>query len=128
MDDHKMTYEDIILLLLYRNRSFRITDAFFAVCRERIRVIEGISVAHDHRGCMTSNVMDSYPAKKICGTRRSPCMAYSLTPLGVLRAKSVELSKLGAPHLDPGRKGRVDDIAVLRRRANALREGHIEQD
>lgn len=124
MDDHKMTNEDIIVLLLYRNRSHLDGRRLpFAVCREGIRETEGISIDQVSTGVhnLECSGFVSFE-KRYVETRRSPCMAYSLTPLGMLRAKIIELSNLVRPTLIQVEEGRINDAALLQRRAGALRE------
>jgi hypothetical protein len=124
MDDHKMTYEDIILLLLYRNRSHLDDRRLpFAVCREGIRETEGISIAKVSSGVHDLEYSGLISCeKRYVETCRRPCMAYSLTPLGLLKARIIELSNLVRPTSIQVEEGRVNDMTLLQRRDHALRE------
>jgi len=124
MENNNMTCEDIIVLLIYRNRSHLDDRRLpFAVCREGIRETEGISVAQVSSGVHDLECSGFVSCeKRYVETRRSPCMAYSLTPLGVLRAKIIELSNLVRPTSIQVEERRVRDASLLRRRANALSE------
>jgi hypothetical protein len=119
-----MTSEDIILMHLYRNRSHLEDRRLpFAVCCEGIGVTEGISIAHvtvDVRNLIHSGLV--FFEKRYVETKRCPCRAYSLTPLGVLRAKIIGDDGWSSLKPLPVRVGRGKDAALLRRRDLALRD------
>ena len=119
-----MTCEDIIVLHLYKNRSHLEDRRMpFAVCREGIGMMEGISDAHVSQG--VRNLVSSgyvFFEKRYVETKRGPCMAYSLTPLGVLRAKLIGISKVAFPEPILVDDGRDIDSALLQRRDRALKE------
>jgi hypothetical protein len=84
---------------------------------------EGISIADV--SCGVRNLAFSglvFFEKRYVETKRSPCMAYSLTPLGLLRAKIIGNSSLGCPKPLPVKEERGKDADLLRRRDLALKE------
>jgi hypothetical protein len=117
------TSEDTILLHIYRNRS-HLSDRRlpFAVCREGIRESEGLSTANVSMG--VRNLVYSGLVlfeKRYVETKRWPCLAYSLTPMGETRAKVMWEQK--AEDVGPAevKTVRVADSDLLRRRDNALK-------
>jgi DNA-binding HxlR family transcriptional regulator len=122
MNDCTMTCEDVIVLHLYRNRSHLEDRRLpFAVCREGIRMAEGISIAHVSIG--VRNLERSgfvFFEKRYVETKRGPCMAYSLTPLGVLRAKIIDASGQMSITSIKVKGDRSCNNAILRRRVKAL--------
>ena len=126
MDNPNMTSEDIIVMHLYRNRSHLEDRRLpFAVCCEGIGVTEGISIAHVSAG--VKNLVHSelvFFEKRYVETKRCPCRAYSLTPMGMLRAKVLGNDGSGCPKSLLARSGLGKDAKLLRRRDLAL----IEKD
>ena len=118
-----MTSEDIIVMLLYRNR-IHLEDRRlpFAVCSEGIGMTEGISIAH-----VTTSIHNLIRSgliffeKRYVETKRCPCRAYSLTPMGILRARIIG-DDIGSLRPPPIRKGQGRDAILLRRRDVALKE------
>lgn len=123
MSDPNMTSEDIIVMHLYRNRSHLEDRRLpFAVCSEGIGMMEGISIAHVTRGI--KNLIHSgliFFEKRYVETKRCPCRAYSLTPMGVLRARIIGDGNR-CPKPLAGRSGMGKDAVLLRRRDLALKE------
>jgi hypothetical protein len=123
MSNPNMTSEDIIVMLLYRNR-FHLEDRRlpFAVCSEGIGMTEGISIAHVTSGI--HNLIHSgliFFEKRYVETKRCPCRAYSLTPMGILRARIIgDGSRCSKPKAS--KNGRGKDAILLRRRDLALKE------
>ena len=126
MDNPNMTSEDIIVMHLYRNRSHLEDRRLpFAVCCEGIGVTEGISIAHVSAG--VKNLVHSelvFFEKRYVETKRCPCRAYSLTPMGILRAKIIGDDGSGCSKPLLVRSGLGKDAKLLRRRDLAL----IEKD
>ena len=122
MDKHNMTCEDIIVLHLYKNRSHLEDRRLpFAVCREGIRNMEGISIAKVSTGVHNLECSGFiFFEKRYVETKRNPCLTYSLTPMGIMRARIIQLSKLMRPTPNQIEADRVNDIALLRKRALAL--------
>lgn len=122
MDNCNMTSEDVIVLLIYRNRSHLEDRRLpFAVCRQGIRAMIGLSAVQV--STVVRNLeCDGFVSgeKRYVETRRGPCMAYSLTPLGMLRAKILELSNQVRPTSIRIDEDRVKDVAILNRRSLAL--------
>jgi hypothetical protein len=118
-----MTSEDIILLHIYRNRSHLEDRRLpFAVCREGIRESKGLSMADVKMG-VQSLVYSGLVIfeKRYVETKRWPCLAYSLTPLGEFRAKVMWKCKAEDIRTSEIRTIRVNDTDLLRRRDNALK-------
>lgn len=118
-----VTSEDIILLHIYRNRSHLEDRRLpFAVCREGIRDSKGLSIGDVSLGVKklvySGLVMFE---KRYVETKRWPCLAYSLTPLGDSRAKV--MSKCEAEDDDSPQVTTVQgiDTDLLRRRDTALK-------
>lgn len=126
MDNPNMTSEDNIVMHLYRNRSHLEDRRLpFAVCCEGIGVTEGISIARVSSG--VKNLIQSglvFFEKRYVETKRCPCRAYSLTPLGILRAKIIGDDGSGCPKPLLVRSGLGRDAKLLWRRDLAL----IEKD
>ena len=126
MSNPNMTSEDIIVMHLYRNRSHLGDRRLpFAVCCEGIGVTEGISIAHVSTG--VRNLIHSglvFFEKRYVETKRCPCRAYSLTPMGILRAKIIGDDGSGCLKPLLARSGLGKDAKLLRRRDLAL----IEKD
>jgi hypothetical protein len=124
MNDLPMTCEDIIVLHLYKNRSHLEDRRLpFAVCREGIGMTEGISDAHVTLG--VRNLISKgfvFFEKRYVETKRGPCMAYSLTPLGVLRAKLIDVSKVEISEPAMDEDNQTVDTVLLQRRDKALKE------
>jgi DNA-binding MarR family transcriptional regulator len=122
MKNINMTSEDIILMHLYRYRSHQDDRRLpYAVCQEGIGKTEGLSIANVSQG--VKNLIYSgfvIFEKRYIETKRNPCMAYSLTPLGESRAKIIELfpEELKKSIVSKGVKLR--DVALLNRRDRAL--------
>jgi len=122
MYDNITTIEDLIVLHLYRNR-IHLEDRRlpFAVCREGIGTTEGISIAQVSTGVRNLECSGLvFFEKRYVETKRSPCNAYSLTPMGVLRAKIIELSNPKGATRIKSMADRLKDMALLRRRDLAL--------
>lgn len=122
MDESNMNCEDSIILLIYRNRS-HLNDRRlpFEVCRKGIGATEGFSVIQVSEGVHKLECSGFvFGEKRYVETRRGPCMAYSLTPLGTLRAKILGSSNYVPPKSIPVKAERVEDIALLNRRSIAL--------
>jgi hypothetical protein len=124
MNDRSLTCEDIIVLHLYKNRSHLEDRRLpFAVCRQGIGMTEGISDAHVSLGVRNLISLGYvFFEKRYVETKRGPCMAYSLTPMGVLRAKLLGISKVEFPEPIMDEGDQTIDTALLRRRDNALKE------
>lgn len=123
MSNPNMTSEDNIVMLLYRNRSHLEDRRLpFAVCSEGISMTEGISIAHVTSGIQ--NLIHSgliFFEKRYVETKRCPCRAYSLTPMGILRARILgDGSRCPKPL--KVKNGRGKDAILLRRRDLALKE------
>ncbi len=118
-----MTSEDIILIHLYRNRTHLEDRRLpFAVCREGIGKTEDLSILSVSRG--VKNLIYSGLVifeKRYVETKRGPCMAYSLTPLGMLRAKLIGTSNVECEKSIALKAERFNDIALLHRREKALK-------
>lgn len=123
MKKSNMTCEDIILIHLYRNRSHLEDRRLpFAVCREGIGKTEDLSILSVSRG--VKNLIYSGLVifeKRYVETKRGPCMAYSLTPLGILRAKLIGTSNAECEKSKALKAERSHDIALLHRREKALK-------
>ena len=129
MYENKKTIEDIIILHLYRNR-IHLEDRRlpFAVCREGIGKTEGISIAQVSTGVRNLECSGMiFFEKRYVETKRGPCNAYSLTPMGVLRAKIIELSNPKCATRMRSMADRLKDMALLRRRDLALRTKSVEE-
>jgi hypothetical protein len=124
MNNPNMTSEDIIVMHLYRNRSHLEDRRLpFAVCCEGIVVIEGMSLAHVSEA--VGNLIRSglvFFEKRYVETKRSPCRAYSLTPLGMMRANIIGDDGRGCLRPLSVKAGRGKDALLLRRRDLALKE------
>jgi len=123
MSNPNMTSEDTILMHLYRNR-IHLEDRRlpFAVCSEGIGITEGISIAHVTSGIQ--NLIRSglvFFEKRYVETKRCPCRAYSLTPMGMLRARIIG-NDIGCLKSSPVKNGKGKDAMLLRRRDIALEE------
>jgi hypothetical protein len=108
---------------LYRNRSHLEDRRLpFAVCREGIRMTKGLSIASVSSG-VKNLVYSGFVIfeKRYVETKRWPCMAYSLTPLGELRAKVIGKSTAERKRSAQTKAIRVSDIAILRRRDKAMK-------
>ncbi len=123
MNTFNMTCEDIILINLYRNRSHLEDRRLpFAVCRDGIRKTGGLSMLNVSSG--VKNLINSGLVifeKRYVETKRGPCIAYSLTPLGVLRAKLIGTSNAEVKKSVALKAEQSNDTDLLDRREKALK-------
>ena len=130
MNGSNISSEEQIIMHIFRNRSHLQDSRLpFAVCKEGIGKTVGISnasVSIGVRDLQRSGLL--FGEKRLVETKRSPCMAYFLTPLGIQRAKIIESSNSESLTPIQTEADRSNNTDLIGRRHKAVEMKIISQE